>query len=262
MCSKGKYIILPDPDDLLSQDIIKNCYNYAEKYNYDVIKFKTYSNIRMNINEYYYKFDNKPIYQPELSTFVFYENNELMIGDRIINNKFIKRKYFIIALNSLSSFYSNIYMILYEDTLMNYAILRKANSFYFLKKIGYYYLRNSQSIVNNGFKVNDLIMKFSFIFLKHVFDNSKNNKYEKDMVNQILKNNYESQLLNTPFSENFYFYYDIINMILNCSFIESDTIYILKKYKKIIEKKNQIYVKQSKIGVNNTYNSMYKKRLL
>ena len=33
LSSKGKYIIIPDPDDILSQDYIKNCYNYAEKYN-------------------------------------------------------------------------------------------------------------------------------------------------------------------------------------------------------------------------------------
>ena len=101
LSSKGKYIIIPDPDDILSQDILKTCYNYAEKYNYDIVKFKTYvrAPIDIDIKGYYYSFENRPIYQPELSTLVFYDNNELRMSDYIITNKIIKREKFIIGLN-------------------------------------------------------------------------------------------------------------------------------------------------------------------
>ena len=34
--SKGKYVILPDPDDILIKNILKIGYNYAEKYNYEI----------------------------------------------------------------------------------------------------------------------------------------------------------------------------------------------------------------------------------
>ena len=34
--SKGTYIILPDPDDILSKDILNICYKYAEKYNFNI----------------------------------------------------------------------------------------------------------------------------------------------------------------------------------------------------------------------------------
>ena len=262
LSSKGKYIMIPDPDDILSQDIIKNCYNYAEKYNYDVIKFRSYSRNRININDYYYKFENRPIYQPELSTFVFYDNNELRIRDYVIHNKFVKREIFIKVINSLNSFYSNMYITLGEDTLIFYLILRKANSFYFLKKVGYYYIRSSESICANLFKITDLRMKFSFIFLKCFFENSRNTKYEKDIVNHIIGSNLESQLLSSPFNDNFYFYYDIINMLLDCTYIENNNIYILKKYKKIIENKNQTYVKLlKKIEFNNTLNSLNKTKI-
>jgi len=246
LSSKGKYIIIPDPDDILSQDYIKNCYNYAEKYNYDIIKVISYKEEPISFNDIFYKFDNRPIYQPELSTFAFYDKNELRMSDYVINNKFIKRDKFIKALNSLNSFYSNIYMNRDEDILMNFIIYHKANSFYYLKKIGYYYLKNSKSIGNNYFKFADLRLKFSFIFLKCISDYSKNTKYEKDMVNYLLGKNYISQLLSISFSENFYFYYDIINILLNCSFIGSDNIYLLKQYKKIIEMKNQTYSKLKK----------------
>ena len=36
--SKGKYAIFPDPDDILSQNIINLCYRYAKKYKYEVIR--------------------------------------------------------------------------------------------------------------------------------------------------------------------------------------------------------------------------------
>ena len=34
--SNAKYIILPDPDDIISKDIIRTCLYYAEKYNYEI----------------------------------------------------------------------------------------------------------------------------------------------------------------------------------------------------------------------------------
>ena len=40
--SKGKYVVLQDPDDLLSQNIINLCYNYAEKYSYEMIRFNIF----------------------------------------------------------------------------------------------------------------------------------------------------------------------------------------------------------------------------
>ena len=37
--SKGKYLIFPDPDDIISKNIIIYSYNYAKKYDYDIIRF-------------------------------------------------------------------------------------------------------------------------------------------------------------------------------------------------------------------------------
>ena len=34
--SKGKYLILPDPDDIISRNILKICYNYCEKYKFEI----------------------------------------------------------------------------------------------------------------------------------------------------------------------------------------------------------------------------------
>ena len=63
--------------------------------------------------------ENKIITQPELSTFLFYAKNKLRQIDYIIANKFIKRKAFIRALNSVNDYYLNLYMTFAEDGLMN-----------------------------------------------------------------------------------------------------------------------------------------------
>ena len=35
--SKGEYLIFPDPDDILSNDILKYCYNESHRNNYDIL---------------------------------------------------------------------------------------------------------------------------------------------------------------------------------------------------------------------------------
>ena len=47
------------------------------------------------------------------------------------------------------------YIANYEDRIINYLIYRKAKSFYFLKKIGYRYLRNIESVSNQMLKLSE-----------------------------------------------------------------------------------------------------------
>ena len=82
----------------------------------------------------------KAIFQPELTTYLFYGLNKLEQIDFNLSNKFIKRDVYIRALNSINIFYLNQYMINYEDGLMNYILYRTAKSLFFLKRIGYYYV--------------------------------------------------------------------------------------------------------------------------
>ena len=77
------------------------------------------------------------------------------------------------------------FMINFEDGVLNYLLYRNIMSFYFLKKIGYYYIRNRQSVSVNGF--NSDTIKFIFIHLKLVFLYSKNTFYEKNMFNVLFR---------------------------------------------------------------------------
>jgi glycosyltransferase involved in cell wall biosynthesis len=244
--SRGQYVILPDPDDIISQDILKISYKYAVKNGYEIVRFLTYDGGgQIGYEKFLDKLENKPIYQPELSTYLFYATNNLEINDLSINNKLIKKEVYIKALNELNSFYFNMYITNYEDRIINYLIHRKAKSFYFLKKIGYRYLRNSESISNQMFKLSVQRIDFIFKYIKFLFEYTKNIKREKDIVNIVLtilnkrKNSMESHISSMNFNSNWNFYYDIINMFLDNEFISEENKAIFKDLKRIIENKNK-----------------------
>ena len=247
--SRGQYVILPDPDDIISQDILKVSYKYAVKNGYEIIRFLTYDGGgQIGYEKLLDKLENKPIYQPELSTYLFYATNNLEINDLSINNKLIKKEVYIKALNELNSFYFNMYITNYEDRIINYLIHRKAKSFYFLKKIGYRYLRNNESISNQMFKLSVQRIDFIFKYIKFLFEYTKNIKREKDIVNIVLtilnkrKNSMESHISSMNFNSNWNFYYDIINMFLDNEFISEENKAIFKDLKRIIENKNKTYI--------------------
>ena len=184
--SKGEYVILPDPDDIISQNSLKMLYDYATKYDYEMLRFNLY------IGENNIFFSNcvnptpsRPVYQPELKTFLFYATGILRQIDFNVSNKFIKREALIKALNLLSKNYLNMYMIDFEDGVLNYLLYRIVNSFYFLKRTGYYYIRNPFSITSKGWTSNRI--KFIFIHLKIVFEYSQNTFYEKNMFNALFR---------------------------------------------------------------------------
>ena len=130
---------------------------------------------------------------------------------------------------------------------MNYLIHRKAKSFYFLNKIGYRYLRNSESVSNQMFKLSEQRINFIFKYIKFLFEYTKNIKKEKDIVNNVLtilnrrKNSMESYISYMNYNSNWKFYYDIINMFLDNEFISEENKVLFKNLKRIIENKNKTY---------------------
>ena len=237
---KGKYIILPDPDDILSSDIISFCYNYAQKYNYELIRFIIYNgNGKIDSQKFIPKLGNKPVYHPKVSTNIFYGYNELEMMDFCINNKFIKSEIYVKALNSLNNSYLNIYNIFMEDQIMNYLIHKFAKSFYFFTKIGYYYLPSEISITKNTNKIPSLLIKCLFLYLKIFFEYSKNTKYEKDMSNFLFsrlnrKFDIISGVSRLSSKDDLYFYYFVIKIYLNNKFITNENKNYFKYLKSII----------------------------
>ena len=231
----GKYIIIPDPDDILYKDTIKYCYNLAEKYNYEIINFSFYlGNGLIHFEKFRNKHCNKLIKQPELSTYMYYGNNELQIIDFNIYNKFIRREVYIKSLNILNNYYLDMHIIYMEDFIMNYWLFRTAKTMFFSKKVGYYYLRNTISITNNLLKISKIRFKYIFIYLKILFEFTKNTKYEKDMANQLFTSlNKAFNILKISFyahRKDSNFYNIIIKLYLNCKLITNENKYLLKKF--------------------------------
>ena len=217
--SKGKYLIFPDPDDIISKNIIIYSYNYAKKYDYDIIRFLMIKNNGKLVFQKFVKNIKKNIvYQPELSTYIFYGNNELELVDCFLTNKIIKKEVYIKSLNLLNNYYLNSYMIFLEDSLINFMIYRIANSLYIINKIGYYYRKNTQSITNNLKNIPLTRIKSLFLYLKLVLEFSKNTKYEKDYFNLRISLSYNifiSLLYFRKMNFSKIYFYQAINMFKN-----------------------------------------------
>ena len=121
LISKGEYLIFPDPDDILTQDILNTCYQYSKVNNYEIIRYNLFDQRENDIfyNSIVNKLDNRKIEQPELFYYLFYGVGKLKQIDFNLANKFIKREAYIRALNSINSFYLKQYMINFEDGIMN-----------------------------------------------------------------------------------------------------------------------------------------------
>ncbi len=143
--STGEYLIFPDPDDILSSDILNYSYTKAKNENYDMIKFNLYSGNKKHILRTIKNIKIQEVYQEILSSYIFYGKGNLEQTDYCIINKFIKRDIFIKSLNYIDKYYLNQNMIVYEDGLINFMLYKFSQSLYHSKKIGYYYIQNQHS---------------------------------------------------------------------------------------------------------------------
>ena len=241
--ARGEYIIIPDCDDIFSNDILNKTYTLANKYNYDIVNYYLYiGNKKIFMNEIIRNIESRPIYQPELSTYIFYGKGYLEQIDVCLHNKLIRKGIYLNTLNSINKYYLNQYMNNWEDNLINFMLFKKANSFYYMKYIGYYYIKNNKSITRNYKKNIQKTIRSGFLFLKFIFHYTNNTRYEKGIAECVFNNIY-LDILNISYFKSIFkdynFYYEIINLYINNQFISFSIKNIFKKIKKQL-KNNQI----------------------
>ena len=243
--SKGNYIIMPDPDDILLENSLKYFYNFSKKYDFELLRFNLYLSYGNTFFEGITKnLESRPIYQPELSSYLFYGMGFLKQIDFNVSNKFIKREALLRALNIFPQEDLNLYMSRLEDGLLNFVLYRTAKSLFFLKRFGYYYIRNN--IISGKYKKGYLhsYINCIFIYIINVFNYSKNTKYEKDMANELFRNLIYIRgikFLISSTQKNSSFFIDIINALNSNEFF-------LYKYKTFLNYfKNFLYNQTIKI---------------
>jgi hypothetical protein len=237
MISRGKYLIFGDPDDLFLMDIFDFCFNVAEKNNLDMIRYNIYNgNNTINLDFIVNNLDSRTIYQPELSLYLFYGLGKLRQIDYFIWNKFIKKDIFLLALKKIDKFYLNQYMIDCEDGLINFMLHRIANSYYFTKKIGYYYILTNDSITCKNKENFTKRIRSNFLYFKFIFQYTLNNGKDKKIAEYIFFTIYENFKpyicdIFKVFKKDIKFYEEIINLYLNCEYISKEKKNILKELK-------------------------------
>ena len=232
--SSGEYVLLPDPDDILSQNSLHMFYFFAKRHDYEMLRFNLY----IGKNKIFFRdcanpTPSIPVFAPNIKTFLFYATRKLRQIDFNVSNKFIKREAVIRALNSLSEDYFNMYMTNFEDGVLNYILYRNVRSFYFYKRLGYYYVRNPFCITGKGFNSNTI--KFIFIHLKIVFEYSQNTIYEKNMFNALFERLVIRKSINKRLKlmkQNLKFYIDTIDLFLDNEFVSINN----KKYMSRLKK--------------------------
>ena len=201
--SKGKYVMIMDQDDIyINKDLFSNILEISEKNDLDILQFK-YNDYLSETNVVFYdnKFStyfNNIIIQPELGDIKLYLNEKLY-KSFFLWDKLIKRKTYLKALNILGDKQWGINLVHREDHLMSFGLYKAAKNYMKINIFGYTHVSNqnqeSQDFfgIIKGFKnisqiKREKMLFYQFQFSKFLYDNTKENKIEKNVaIRELLK---------------------------------------------------------------------------
>ena len=205
LISKGKYILLMDPDDMiLNPKLLEELYNYNIKNNLDIIEFRTlcstekYLNLRIRQFKYHDHNLEGIIFQPKLSEIFFYHplyKNYSEVQCRNIWNKIIRREVLLETFKYIGKDYYNKFFITAEDTIINLISLHFEKNFTNVNFPGYMYNIREKSMTHGKsntkkkilFNYNHLLyLKKFYIYLKDFNKNRNFLFYELIKINKLL----------------------------------------------------------------------------
>ena len=239
--SKGEYILIIDPDDLLLNNILIKSYEISDYFNLDILQYfsirGSYEKNKIWLNNKY----KSGILNSRKVKEVFYYSVSRTLWDKLI-----KREIFIKGINYMKKEFQNeIYFVHSDDTIF-WGIINSANSYGFLEQIGYFYnLDNPSSIIHNYFNFNFLNIIFHSLFatMKYYYFQTENNKIEKNLVAYKFFNAkvYKPYLnLTNELTDGYEYIIDVLNIYINC------TLFNETQKKKLIIFKNSIIINNFK----------------
>ena len=150
LSSKGRYILLMDPDDMLvNPKLLEEIFKFNLKNNLDIIEFTVicYFEIKdylfyKETRLHYHHFSNQIIYQPKLSDIFYYypkKGNYSMVQCRNIWNKCIRKSIILNTILYIGKDYYKKFFITAEDTMINLILFHFANNYSNINIPGYMY---------------------------------------------------------------------------------------------------------------------------
>ena len=193
-----------------------------------------------------------PIYQPELSSLMYYYRGYLKQTDWHIWGKLIKREAFYRALQFIGDYYLDSYMSVNEDGLVDFMLLKKAESFIYIKDYGYVYVANPKSVINTIKKTINKTLRDYFLYLKFLFEKTGNNNHEKAMAGEQLRYVYNKFYKNfKEATENFEFYYEVLNLFIKSRYINRNNRKRAETIKGILEEAQKELLKEEESNITN-----------
>ena len=243
--SKGEYILIIDPDDLILNDILIKAYNIARYYNLDILQYYA---IRGSYKENKIwrrnKYKSGILYSKEVKDVFFYSVT------RTLWDKLIKREVFIKGINFMKKeFHNETYFIHSDDTIF-WGIINSAKSYGFLEQIGYFYnIENFNSLIHHYFdsKLMNNIFHSHFATLKYYFFQTEENEIEKNYVGYIffyekIYKYYIGRI--NDLTKGFDYIIDVIDMYVNCSFFNLTQKLNLNHFRNLVIKRKEIHDKK------------------
>ena len=190
--SRGIYIYFLDPDDLV-YDILKEAYEAAIKEELDIVEFLFCEYINgvykrgttYNLGPNYIRRNDQVKYYMFLNSF---ENKKYIFAHAFLWDKIIKREIVLKAYSEIGSFYLNIHLIVWDDTLLSFFIFRNAKSHKYVNKFGYSWnLGNSDSIssISNSMNLSKIVNKRFhdiFTYLKIIYEKTEDIEIDRKCI--------------------------------------------------------------------------------
>ena len=244
--SKGKYVLIIDPDDLLLNEILSKTYETAECYNLDIVQyyhmiggFKKNRLAKIEVFGISYKPHVKEVF--------------LNCSERFLWDKLIKRKIFIKSIRFMKKKYRDIRFTLHNDETACFGVFRVAESYGLLEQIGYFWNRlvpNTTSKQN--YLQKNINNRFFSIFttMDYYYEQTDCNKYEK--VNGgykfFKKRIYQFENRIKYLTRGFKYIIKIIDKYLNSPYFDMNQKIKLKTFQ------NKIYLQKLKINAKDNDN--------
>ena len=239
--SRGKYVLIVDPDDFLLNNILLKSYIVAKKFNLDIIQFYHVMGNYSRNHLYILNQNSRPVHQP-ITNNVFFNNPTRYLWDKLI-----KRKIFIKSIYFMDEKFRKERFIIHNDETACFGLFKTAYSYGQLEEVGYFYNRNiSNSTTTKNFLPENLNGRFHSIFstMKYYFEQSANNTYEKfyggyKFFTYRIVRRYEDKI--QFLTDGFDFIKEVIQMYLKCRFFNNTQKTVLKHFL------SQINIQKSKI---------------